>query len=486
MTQKRLEMMFYLAAENARTPADVVEAIASLPADAVDSVSDAIVTLCASKGIDPQSAELLSYYQSTSAYKAEQERNAKLETALADMKGIIDAVDKAKAEGKTPTQKDIDDIRQRIHQTSKHLIPADASADASKSKEVFITFDQYIGGRAQREYWTEFSPKLFAGTTFPNGTISVIGAAPGKGKSASLVNLCRELLTTAPSNNPHLGHLEKAQDSNAVRKILFISNEMTSEDITDRLIHAVAWQIGREDTSCGLESVEHTNIDYWNALKALYGHAPEYWTFTAQEKKRHQLYQRVIEEYIKPAWGVRIETAYTRGLKTFDDIADIIKTKAEKGTLVLMDYLQLLPPMRQDAIGNVPRYLAIRNVMDSAILAAEQTQSVIICAAQLGREERKGENAKDDTQGWRESGDIEQSAWNAIKLFMETDDDKNAVLTYKVVKARSGKAGDGKILQWIPEYQFMENTEKTPPKKIKKKSQSDQDSNGVIIHEGFI
>jgi hypothetical protein len=91
--------------------------------------------------------------------------------------------------------------------------------------------------------------------------------------------------------------------------------------------------------------------------------------------------------------------------------------------------------------------------MDMGIIAAEKTQSVIIAAAQLGRDDRKGGNKGDDTQGWRESGDIEQTAWNLIKMSRNKD-----ALSFKITKARNSAGVDTAYrLNWIPAYQYMTN-----------------------------
>jgi hypothetical protein len=192
---------------------------------------------------------------------------------------------------------------------------------------------------------------------FPDGTISTIGAAPGGGKSAALINLCRELLTTKPTNNPSPGERERMQDIDAQRKILFISAEMSTQDLTDRLIHSLAWQIAEAGEPYYLENVKHTNKDYWKNLKYKYGQPPEHWEYSQQEVKRAELYSRVIEELIHPAWGSRLKIAYVRGRKCFDDICNIISSNAEPGTLVLMDYLQLMPICNADIGQGNPRYL---------------------------------------------------------------------------------------------------------------------------------
>jgi hypothetical protein len=126
-----------------------------------------------------------------------------------------------------------------------------------------------------------------------------------------------------------------------------------------------------------------------------------------------------------------------------------------------MDYLQLMPICNSDIGQGNPRYLEIRHIMDMGIIATEKTQSVIIAAAQLGREERRSGSKTDDTQGWRESGDIEQTAWNLIKLTREKEN-----LSFKITKARNSEGVDTAYgLDWIPAYQYMANNGKPANKK---------------------
>jgi hypothetical protein len=125
-----------------------------------------------------------------------------------------------------------------------------------------------------------------------------------------------------------------------------------------------------------------------------------------------------------------------------------------------MDYLQLMPICNADIGQGNPRYLEIRHIMDMAIIAAEKTQCVIIAAAQLGREDRNKTGGRgDDTQGWRESGDIEQTAWNLIKMYRDND-----ALLFRITKARNSAGVDTAYkLDWVPAYQYIANGRKLDP-----------------------
>ena len=244
--------------------------------------------------------------------------------------------------------------------------------------------------------------------------------------------------------------------------ILYISAEMSTDDLTDRLVHCLAWHTAGAGEPSFLERVTETNKDYWKLLKYKYGTPPDYWEFSQQEQKRAELYREVIETYISPTWESRLKIAYIRNKKKcFDDIYNLILNNAEPGTLVLLDYLQVMPICNSDIGSGNPRYLEIRHIMDMGIIAAEKTQSVIIAAAQLGREERRTGGRADDTQGWRESGDIEQTAWNLIKMSRDKD-----ALSFKITKARSSAGVDTAYrLDWIPAYQYMAYSGKRDVKK---------------------
>jgi replicative DNA helicase len=190
-----------------------------------------------------------------------------------------------------------------------------SGALCDKHDDVFITLDDYINSRVKKEYWREYTPRLFGNLPFQDGTFSAIGAAPGGGKTAALINLCRELLTMKPTDNPHPGEREKAQDIDAKRKILYISAEMSTEVLLDRLVHSLAWQEARQGDIDFLKTVEHTNKDYWKLFKKEYGTPPDHWTFSQQEQERAKLYKQVFETYIRPTWGTRLKIAYVRNKK---------------------------------------------------------------------------------------------------------------------------------------------------------------------------
>jgi hypothetical protein len=470
MNAETIKAQFSLQAATATNAAGIREAIAALPEDGANQIADFIAELCRAKGIDPQAIEIAEYYRATTEYQATEEAKriaAALGQAVGEAESFIKTFRDNESRGASPTP---DQIAADTGRITKLL----ARVGEAGNKSPFITFENYLDERVNKKYWAEFSPELFNGLPFPDGTLSAIGAAPGGGKSAALVNLCRELLTTMPTNNPNPRETELKQDINARRNILFLSAEMTAPDILDRLVHCLTWQKGRDNPAYNLAGVTHTNTDYWRVLKAITGKAPESMLFTREEKNRGQLYKSVLDEYIRPAWGNRLKIAYVRGYRTFEEIENIIINNATPGTLILMDYLQLFPPIAADTTGGDPRYLQIRHTLDMAILTAEKTQSVIIAAAQLGRTERKEGSAQgaDDTQGWRESGDIEQSGWNLVKMFLETNESNPAEkqLSYRVSKCRSAAAlGEGYILNWIPGYQYMSITEhkKAPPSWVK-------------------
>jgi hypothetical protein len=446
---------------------------------------------CRAKNIDPEAPEITGLFrEKEAAWKAEQ-KEAQDKKAVETLMENLDSY-KTNLDGGRRSQDQ--DMITRYTEISK--IFATLGTPVGRVGNLFLSFDAYKAGIASRKDWEEYAPKLFNWLSFPDGTLSAIGAAPGSGKSAALVNLARELLVTKPTNNPNPRGIELQQNKNAQRKILILSAEMTADDIADRLAHAIAWQTADDAIRENLASVDHTNTDYWKAARTIAGKSQDWDTFTKEERERQEHYREVWETYLHPNLGDRLKIAYIRGFRTFNEITNLIRSNADPGTLVLMDYLQLLPPTDADlgADGNgttCPRYLQIRHTIDQAILAAEDTKSIIITAAQLGREIRK-EGSKavtDDTQGWRESGDIEQSGWNLIKLFMEypEDDPGNKTLSYRVSKCRSsGKVGERYVLEWVPGYQYMAWTgeqKKRIPKRQKRSREQEPEQDGYTIED---
>ena len=403
-------------------------------------------------GINPKNelAELFTAWEKSKSEKREQKETA---AAITEFENLAKEYRDNEAKGFLPTEK------QRADLSARAALSA-ARIGNTATKNPFISFDQYIYNKINKNWWEEFSPELYNRLPFPDGTVSAIGSPPGGGKTASLINIGRELLTAPPPENPIY---EKAQEKNTKRNILFISAEMTVEAITDRFIKCIAWETGRNNPRYGLENVKEA-WDYEQRLKDIYKGDGELIAHNEIEAARAGLYKQILDKYIYPAWGKRLQLAYVRGYRYFEDIANIIRTRAEPGTIILMDYIQLFPPMRRDAEDDhTPRYLQIRRIIDETILAAELTKSVVICAAQLGRAERKEGSGKqaDDTQGWRESGDIKQNAWNLVKMFLEVNEDNPAEkqMSYRVSKARSsGHLGEAYVLDWTPKYQHMERT----------------------------
>ena len=184
------------------TPQDVRDAVAAAGdiSPFRSAFLDVILTHAEIRGgINPEK-ELAELFTAQTKAQTEKEETAKKEAAVAGLAAIAKI---AQEEG-DPFEQAAEIERQ-----------AAALQTRKKEKNLFLTLDQYLGNSAKREYWNEYTPDLFKGVSFPDGTISVIGASPGGGKSAALVNLCRELLTTKPANNPHPGPMELAQDRNA-------------------------------------------------------------------------------------------------------------------------------------------------------------------------------------------------------------------------------------------------------------------------------
>ena len=105
-------------------------------------------------------------------------------------------------------------------------------------------------------------------------------------------------------------------------------------------------------------------------------------------------------------------------------------------------------------------FMRLKKISDNLVKASIEAGLVTICGAQFNRVAGKNEDG-DDTftdNSFRESGDIEQDAHNAIGIGWRKDKKKRF---YEVLKAReSGHTGKKFYLEFNGAYSFMKNTEK--------------------------
>jgi replicative DNA helicase len=336
-------------------------------------------------------------------------------------------------EAKTNTDT-TEQIIEKVHEVEKQV----KATDNNTSWKRLIATWESIQALWKRDSGTHFAPELFGKLDFPNGTISYIGARTGRGKTTAMVNLAIEaLFPPDPDIKP--------------RKVLFVSLEESVKQIQQRLSLCLAFRDKRNDL---LEKVRNPKSAY----------------------KAYREYKEVKEDSI----GVFVETIIPIDAKikeaidtgnlillnneraTLSDIEGAINGCCKEGDIVLIDYIQKIPPKEQAKSGN-PDLERIRIGSEMLVSAAKSTGCVVISGAQLNRESQKSKEDKDkhkDTFSdvdFRGCGDIEQDGHNLVCI--GRTDQEPIQHYYKIIKARESELNDIEpSLQFIGAYSYMKNT----------------------------
>jgi hypothetical protein len=255
----------------------------------------------------------------------------------------------------------IDDIRR-----------AAVSIGTAGKTNPLVTYEAYRERRAARKYWETFCPDLFNGLPFTDGDIHLIGARSGAGKTNALINIMRELLLTAAPE--HITSNEnRARDKNAKRRIVFISREMSIDDILDRLTLSIAWGTGtyREILKDSRESFFdlqrfHTANDYPDVRPA----------------ETYQAYNDALDNYIYPAmktgWLVLYDALDAESLEEI--LGRLTALSIGQGDVVLVDYIQLLPAASSadaERYGSSADHLRMRYIVHALRTDAKRSGAIL-------------------------------------------------------------------------------------------------------------
>jgi replicative DNA helicase len=141
---------------------------------------------------------------------------------------------------------------------------------------------------------------------------------------------------------------------------------------------------------------------------------------------------------------------------SLDAIGQALKDQADKGTLVLIDYIQRLPTPKGVWDSG---YTRVKEISDRVLGLAAATETVILAGAQFHRSQDKEHpdckkrDTFDDTS-FRESGDLEQDAHCALGLGWWKDDPNRRF--FEVLKAREGAIPKQPTeLIWFGSFQYM-------------------------------
>jgi hypothetical protein len=290
-----------------------------------------------------------------------------------------------------------------------------SSININVAKPKLYQVKDYVNDMENFDTDKGFCPKLFDKLSFPNGTLSYIGARTGRGKTSALANLAREAL-----------FLDKPY------KVLFVTLEMSCKDILNKLILSKVYNDKAHDDNFK-KSITSTNPSV--SLNPLD-------------------YKEQKDEICKFINKENLILADARGVSE-RKIINLINNTCDQNTVVLIDYVQRIPAKEKEGSDTYRKVQVISSDLQNA---TAKTNAVIISAAQFSRASSEDGDDKFNEASFRESGDIEQDAHNAIGIgWMANKQDR----FYEIMKTRSdARQGDKFKIEFIGQCSYMECKEK--------------------------
>jgi hypothetical protein len=229
----------------------------------------------------------------------------------------------------------------------------------------------------------------------------------------------------------------------AGRKTLFLSLEENPQDIFDKVILSTAYAESVKNNEAFV--VENPKSAHYKLLRGA------------------TLNDRAFVECRKTAID-RVATAIRTGQFILFDgrgadhnsILNTIAQYAKTDTLILLDYIQKVPPLPN---GATDTYRRIADISASIVNATVKANAITIAGAQFGRERSKEDSGADifDDSSFRESGDIEQDSENAIGIGRGANRQDRF---FRVLKCRHGENGAEHEIDFQGAYSYMAIREK--------------------------
>ncbi|GAB6393584.1 MAG: Replicative DNA helicase [Treponematales bacterium] len=332
--------------------------------------------------------------------------------------------------GAAPTNEQMDAEAERLQKTIAAL------GTAGAQRRIYTAAD-YIDECLNFDPSRDFTPALFGGLAFPDGTTSYIGARTSRGKTTAMVNLARE-----------------AMSGKAPRKVVFITLEMSGKQIMNKLILSTAYSMATaagETTRAALDTITAGKEIYqvWKKDGAITG-----------TREAATAFRRYVSEAYKRIEARQREGGFIlydgRGA-TEAEIVNYMTTEGERGAIVLLDYIQKMPPK---AGTDTDSFRRVQAISYDVVNSAAASNAVIIAGAQFNR--IGGADALGDVftdESFRECGDLEQDAHNAIGLGWAPDKKDRF---YEVLKTREdNKQGEIYTLDFAGAYSYMAHGHET-------------------------
>jgi replicative DNA helicase len=376
------------------TPQAIVDAVNQrLSAGAWGKIADYIMDYCHERDI--QGDEFAFIEQETARGKAREERERKKQA----VRTLIQRTERFQ-EGLNDERIPLND--QKLMEAEAELGELAASLGTTSDHENRVgTWDEYLHDCVTYEPEKDFRPSLFAGLPFPMGTLSYIGARAKVGKTTAMINLAREALF---GDNP--------------RRIFFITLEMSRKQLLTKLILSTTFHLARgtpaQDNLRYQGSVERKKMtgrtpqrDFYDLMK---GKLLDKDTGT----KEFIIYVNKAKEKVQNAYGKTLAIYDGRGAD-FNEIIAALKTSAEAGDVILLDYIQRMPTP-PDTMSDT--YMRVKSISDRVLTAAAETNAIIISGAQFNRTVTKNAQGEEiiEPTSFRESGDLEQDAHNSVGI----------------------------------------------------------------------
>lgn len=290
---------------------------------------------------------------------------------------------------------------------------------------------------------------------FPTGTISYIGARPGRGKTTILVNIALDAL-------------------NQGKPVIFVTAEETTKQILTRFILSKTASNKPGDGRLGYESFKPRTALY-NYIKDNARNLPQ---MPVENKDFFGDAYDTIGDYINK----KMLTIFEAYGATWDELTEFISDQ-EAGSVILIDYIQHLKT--PELFATQTRQIQIQETSHQLADLAGLHGLILICGAQFNREAKgNGQGKPDllkadsfDETSFREAGDIEQDGHILIGI---GKDPKAEVLFYSCMKDREASPDNGK--RWKLEknlpYSFLQGEKDDQGNKIEYTPGKGKDDDG--------
>jgi hypothetical protein len=312
------------------------------------------------KGLNPQHDAIQAVYTQTAEYKAAKEaeaRRADLDRAVTEIEAITQTYRENAQRGAIPTAK-------QIEAETAHLTQAIAGLGAVGPQRRIYTLADYMTECLTYDPMKDFRSVLFGGLAFPNGTTSYIGARTSRGKTTAMVNLAREAM-----------HYTQ-------RKVIFITLEMSRKQILNKLILSTAYFYATVSEPPE-DPVNRRALLFMNPGRDIY----QVWqrgpiVANKEESDIFRFHVNDAYERISSAQRDGFFTLYDGRGATEAEIISFIKAQGDADTLILLDYIQKMPPKGG---ADADSFRRVQAISYDVVNAAAATNAVIIAGAQFNR-----------------------------------------------------------------------------------------------------